>query len=199
MVNAMKKYLKKKCFKKSLDLGCDSLSLKHFKDSNQEGFVLVTAMIFLLVLTLFALVIFSQEARQQSVSNATNNALTSFQTADGALSEAEGKLLSNQYTAFTSNTAGQYLYNPASVQSPLWQRVSWDKPGDVIVGSFKGESSLAPRYIIEQLPSVVVPGQSLSTQQYGTGAPLVKVYRITAKATGRDAKTSTTVHSIFRE
>lgn len=169
------------------------------KTKTQKGFVLVTAMVFLLVLALFGLVIFSQEARQKSMSHATGDALTSFETADGAINEAEGHLLSNQYNNFVGNTAGQYVYNPESVKDPLWQTISWSDGSSVITGSFKGESSLAPKYIIEQLPSVVVPGQSLSNQQYGTGAPLVKVYRITARATGKSANTSTTVHSIFRE
>lgn len=168
---------------------------------NSTGFVLLTALVLLLVLTLAALVAMVYQANQARVAGNTANAQISFETAEGALRVAEGNLLSGVYTQIPFTLAGSnglYLFNPA--QAPMWTVAStWTGTGTTFPSTFQGLSSAAPQVMIEQLPSVSMPGQSLASVQYGGGVPTVNVYRITTRAVGANGKAPVMVQSIFRQ
>lgn len=167
----------------------------------QRGFVLLTALVLLLVLTLAALVAMVYQANQARVAGNTANAQISFETAEGALRIAEGQLLTGAYTGVPFTTAGNnglYLFNP--LQAPLWTNPStWSGSGTTFASTFSGLSSAAPQVMIEQLPSVAMPGQSLASVQYGGGVQTVNVYRITVRAVGANGKAPVMVQSIFHE
>lgn len=167
----------------------------------QAGFVLLTALVLLLALTLAALVAMVYQANQARVAGNTANAQISFETAEGALRIAEGQLLSGAYTAvpFTATgNNGLYLFNP--LQAPYWTNPStWTTSGATFPSTFTGLSSAAPQVLIEQLPSVAMPGQSLATTQYGGGVQTVNVYRITVRAVGANGKAPVMVQSIFHQ
>lgn len=168
--------------------------------AGQRGFVLLTALVMLLVLTLIALVAMSFEANQARVAGNTANAQIAFETAEGALRVAEGNLLSSTYAAnqfVVGGTNGLYLFNPVS--APIWSQASTWAGTNVIVSGFTGQSATAALVVIEQLPSVSLPGQNLASIQYGGGSPPARVYRITARAVGFNGKAPVMVQSIFHE
>lgn len=170
------------------------------RSTRQRGFVLLTALVMLLVLTLIALVAMSFEANQARVAGNTANAQIAFETAEGALRIAEGSLLSSTYAAnqfVTGGANGLYLFNPLS--QPIWSQSSTWGGGNVIVSGFTGQSATAALVVIEQLPSVSLPGQNLASIQYGGGSPPARVYRITARAVGANGKAPVMVQSIFHE
>ncbi len=165
------------------------------------GFVLLTALVMLLVLTLAALVAIVYQANQARVAGNTANAQISFETAEGALRIAEGAMLSGQYVNVPFTVAGNnglYLFDPAS--TPVWAASStWSSSGTTMASPYQGLSSAAPQVVIEQLPSVAMPGQSIASVQYGGGVQPSRVYRITARAVGANGKAPSMVQSIFHE
>lgn len=141
---------------------------------SQTGSVLIITLIVLLMLTVMAVAEISVNSTQTHVATNTADAQIAFQTAEGALNEATNNLLANQYplSGFLSNANGLYqMQNNA----PLWTTVDWSSAGAVIM-SFQGQSGAQAAFIIELLPSVPKPGQSMASPS--------PVYRITARAVG---------------
>ena len=56
----------------------------------------------------------------------------------------------------------------------------------------------SPKYIIENLPAIAMPGDSIAQDQYAASVSPVTVYRVTANATGADSSSTTILQSIFR-
>ena len=172
----------------------------HARPTGQHGFVLLTALVMLLVLTLIALVAMSFEANQARVAGNTANAQIAFETAEGALRIAEGNPLSSTYAAnqfVVGGANGLYLFN--STSQPIWSQPTTWSGSNVIVSGFTGQSATSALVVIEQLPSVSLPGQNLASIQYGGGSPPARVYRITARAVGLNGKAPVMVQSIFHE
>lgn len=147
---------------------------------SQRGAVLITTVLMLILLTLGALAAVSMNSTQTRVATNSADNQVSYQTAEGALSEAKTKLLAGVYSAagFAANTNGLYVFDPAV--APVWTDPSiWITSGAVIQG-FQGGSSAGALYLIEKLPPVTKPGQSMKT-------PL-QVYRITARAVGKSGR-----------
>ena len=147
----------------------------------QTGFVLVSALILLVVLTILALAGVSLNSSQARMAANTSAQAAAFQAAEGALSLAQQQLLVGTYTAgsFIGNGNGLYVLNTAA-PSPVWQTVNWTSgsacSGAVLTASWSGmPSGVTVCYLIEQLPNVVLPGQSASMN--------TQVYRITSYAT----------------
>ncbi len=169
--------------------------------SRSSGFVLLTALVMLLVLTISALVAMVYQANQARVAGNTANAQISFETGEGALRIAEGALLSGQYVNSPFTTAGNgglYLFNPQA--TPVWaQSATWSGSGTTMASPYQGLSGAVPQIVIEQLPSVAMPGQNVASMQYGGGVQPSRVYRITVRALGANGKAPTMVQSIFHQ
>ena len=166
---------------------------------SQRGFVLLTALVMLLVLTLIALVAMTFESNQARVAGNTANAQIAYETADGALRVAEGNLLAGLYQAGTSG-----VYQFVNVTSPLWlpSSTTWTTSGGYIDSGFAGGSSQDARIIVEQLPSVSANGGCMSSacaSGYGGSGPPQRVYRISSYAVGANGKSVVVVQSMFRE
>ena len=146
------------------------------------GFVLISALILLVVLTILALAGVSLNSSQTRMAANASAQAAAFQVAEGALSVAQQQLLTGTYTAasFVGNGNGLYVLNTTAA-APVWQSISWTSgngcSGSVLTASWANmPSGVTACYLIEKLPNVVLPGQgasqSLSTQ----------VYRITSYA-----------------
>ncbi len=163
--------------------------------AHAHGFALVVALIFLLVLTVLAMLALSIGTMQTRIAGNAGNSMISFESSEGALRIAQGKLLAGAYSDFAANANG--LYTPNLTDAPLWTTVDWSG-GDVINADYTGNSNHPTHYIVEELPSVVVPGgNASSSQEYGGGSPQVKIYRITSRAVGADGKSPTLLQSLF--
>lgn len=159
------------------------------KPSHQKGSTLIIALILLVVLTVLAVSQVSFNTILTRVAANTSDALVAFQTAEGALSQATTRLLAGTYSTsnFISNSNGLYLLTPTD--APLWTTVNWSSSGTA-VQSYQGNSSATAAYIIEQLPSVTLPGQNM--------AKPTSIYRITARAVGSSGSSPVILQSIIQ-
>ena len=143
--------------------------------SKQSGYVLLTTLILMLMLTVLALTQVSMNSSQTRVAtNATDTEIT-FEKTEGAMNQAINNLNNGTYlpSNFLNNNNGLYVTDPTA--PPLWTTINWSSPAAVI-NSFQGSSGPQASYFIEQLPSVILPGQSMKST--------TNFYRITARAVG---------------
>lgn len=166
--------------------------------TKHKGFVLIIALIFLLALSFLAMVSMEMSSTQNRLATNTSSSQISLQTAEGGLVIAQDGLLSNQYTSFAESVAGSgtYLFNSNIV--PIWQNNNLSTSNS-LSANFLGNSISSAQFIIEQMPSVAVPGQSVSSPQYGGGTPQSRVYRITSQGYGPDGAISSKVQTVFHE
>ncbi|WP_238585395.1 pilus assembly PilX family protein [Legionella steigerwaltii] len=153
---------------------------------NEKGYILLLTMVLLIMLTVLALTDVSLNTTQTRIAaNATDSEI-SLEKTEGALNEAINNLLNGTYNAndFLKNSTGLYLLTPGN--PPLWTTVNWSSSTSVIP-SFQGYSNSQASYIIEQLPSVIQPGQNMKTPTY--------VYRVTARSLGANGNTSVILQS----
>lgn len=149
--------------------------------TNEKGYILLITMILLIMLTVLAVTDVSLNTTQTRIAaNATDSEICLEKT-EGALNQAINNLLNGTYNAnnFLNNNSGLYLLNPNN--PPLWTTVNWSSSTSVIP-SFQGYSNSQASYIIEQLPSVIQPGQNMKMPTY--------IYRITARSLGANGNTS---------
>ena len=149
--------------------------------TSSRGSVLIITLLLMLMLTIMAIAQVSFNTTQTHIATNTADAQVAFQTAEGALNEATNNLLAGNFAAinFLSNEKGLYLFNPNN--APVWSTVDWTNANAVVM-SFQGKSHAQAAYMIEQLPSVVQPGQNAN-------AP-AQVYRITSHAVGASDNSS---------
>ena len=140
-----------------------------------EGSVLIVTLLLMVMLTAMATTQISYNKTQLHIATNSADVQIAFHTAEGALNEAINNLLAGTYTSssFLSNLNGLYLPDPSS--AALWTTVDWNS-NNAVIKSFQGQSNAQAAYIIEQLPSVVKPGQNMNSP--------TQVYRITARAVG---------------
>ncbi|HHT0594085.1 TPA: pilus assembly PilX family protein [Legionella anisa] len=163
---------------------CGAIVHKNFRvkvlRAQQKGYILLMTMILLLVLISLALTAVSINTTQTRIAaNATDTEI-SLEKTEGALNEAINKLIDGTYntTNFMQNSNGLYILNPND--PPLWSTANWSNSSSVI-HSFTGYTNSQASYIIEQLPSIVQPGQNMKTP--------TRVYRITARSAGASGNT----------
>jgi type IV pilus assembly protein PilX len=184
-------------------------SLKSVR-SNQRGVILFVALILLVILSLIGVTAARMQTTEERMARNEDNRQIGAQAAEAALRAAEAGLTSGVYTAsqFSANANGLYDLNPAigSVEPTL----TWSAPGAAITYSptnplnpMPALSALptaaqSPQYIIENLPPVAMPGDSINQVQYANPVSPITVYRVTATATGADGSTTTQLQTIFR-
>jgi type IV pilus assembly protein PilX len=168
-------------------------SLRH----GQKGFVLITVLLLVLMLTVLAIAIVSLNTGQTRIATNAADSQVSFETAEGALNQAVqaaygGTLAAQTYT--NTVTGPYFMYNPAVAGAdgapgvpPVWTTVNWSSP-TAVVPAFQGNSSTTAAYIVEQLPSVAMAGQNQAAKTV--------VYRITARAVGQSSNTVTMLQTI---
>ncbi|KTD74299.1 pilus assembly PilX family protein [Legionella tucsonensis] len=155
----------------------------------QKGYVLIMTMILLLTLIALALTTVSLNTTQTRIAaNATDTEI-SLEKTEGALNEAINILIKGTYntTNFLQNSNGLYMLNPTD--PPLWSTANWSSSSSVI-RSFQGYSNTQASYIIEQLPSIVQPGQNMKTP--------TRIYRITARSIGANGNTIVMLQSTIQ-
>lgn len=156
---------------------------------HEAGYVLITTLVLMIMLTAMALTQISLNTSQIHVAANATDAEVSFEKTEGAINEALNKLINATYipTNFLANSNGLYVFNQNN--APLWQTVNWTSSGAVI-NSFQGSSGSQASYIIELLPSVIQPGQSMKSPTH--------VYRITARSVGASGNSAVLIQSTIQ-
>jgi type IV pilus assembly protein PilX len=166
----------------------------------QRGAVLFVSLIFLLVLTLLGVMLARTQTTEERMAANDANRDIALEAAGATLRFAEMNISQGNYSAFSQNTAGLYTLDPAvgDVYSPA----IWNSANGVLTytGTPLASVSAAPEFIVEQLPSVALPGNSLGACQQGYGANgCVQVFEITAHASGGDRSGNATLRSIYEK
>lgn len=157
--------------------------------SKQKGYVLITTLVLMIMLTVMALTQVSMNSTQTRVAaNATDSEI-SFEKTEGALNEAVNSIINGTYNpdSFLRNNNGLYLFDDSI--APLWKTLDWSN-SNAVINSFQGQSGSNASYILEKLPSVIVPGQNMKTP--------ANVYRITSRSTGANGNTSVLIQSTIQ-
>jgi type IV pilus assembly protein PilX len=154
----------------------------------QPGFILITTLVLLGMLTILGVSQVSINSTQTKVAANTTDSEISFEKTEGAMNEAIRTMINRTYSndSFLKNSNGLYLFKQDT--APAWKTVDWGS-GAVITG-FNGLSGSQAKYIIEQLPSVVKPGQNMKTT--------TRIYRITARALGQNGSSSVLLQSTIQ-
>jgi type IV pilus assembly protein PilX len=163
--------------------------------SAQSGVVLFVALILLLILSLIGVT----AARLQTVEERMARNENNHQLAEQA---AEAALLSGVYTNFTANTNGLYTLTPSS-GSVITPTFNWGNAAAVLPYAGPALTQVPagaqqPKFVIENLPAVAMPGESINDVQYAAPTTPVTVYRVTAMGQGADLSSTTTIQSIVR-
>jgi type IV pilus assembly protein PilX len=186
-------------------------SASRFAPGNQRGMILVTVLLLLLMVTVLGTAVLRMQTAEQRISvNAGNHSIATV-NAEATLRYAEcgleGGCAGATWTpaAFLGNSAGLFTLNPASgstvsAQSPnVPTHVKWSAPAGNTL-SYAGptlKAGATPQYAIEKLPPVVLPGDSMSQEQYNGGGGATP-YQITAYANGADTNSQSVLQSTFR-
>jgi type IV pilus assembly protein PilX len=166
--------------------------------ARQRGAVLFVALVFLLVLTLIAVMLARSQTTEVRLAQNDANHDLAIEAAGATLRFAEMNIAEGTYSDFSQNTAGLYTLDPAS--GSVYSSINWSSSSEVLSygGPTLTEVSATPKFIIEQMPAVALPGTSLGACQQGYGANgCVQVFQITAQAAGGDQSATATLRSIY--
>jgi type IV pilus assembly protein PilX len=171
--------------------------------SKQSGIVLFVALILLLILSLIGVTAARMETVEERMARNDDNHQIGTEAAEAALRAAEGGILSGIYSNFSANANGLYAFNTSTGNSSV--PANWSTTAGAALPAYSGPSlgavqlAQAPQTVIESLPPVALPGESISAgQQYASPTPPVTVYRVSVSAVGADGTSTTTLQSIFR-
>jgi len=160
----------------------------------------MVALVFLIVVTLIGIAAARIVTVEMRLTGNVQNRNVAVQSAEATLRFAETGLLQGSYTNFGANGNGLYTFDP-SQGAPWYGSAGWTASSTSVLpysGPALSSAGYArtPQFIVEQMPSVALPGESIGMGQYGSGVPPSAVYRITARATGGDSTSYVMLQSI---
>jgi type IV pilus assembly protein PilX len=169
--------------------------------STQSGVVLFVALILLLILSLIGVTAARLQTVEERMARNEDNHQLAEQAAEAALRSAEGGLLSGIYANFAANTNGLYELTPSA--GSIASSVNWNSGTAVLPYTGPALASVPtgaqqPKFLIENLPAVAMPGESINDVQYAAPTTPVTVYRVTAMGQGADSTSTTTIQSVVR-
>jgi type IV pilus assembly protein PilX len=152
------------------------------KYNNENGAVLVTGLVILLIMTLVGIAAMNNSSLQEVMSRNQTSRNVAFHAAEAALREGEDYLTSATLPSFLGT-------NSSPVTNGLYQEemdltaMSWDSTDSVAYSGGSSAAVAAPRFIIEELAEVEDDGDSDSLVA-GTEVDTSTVYRVTARGVG---------------
>jgi type IV pilus assembly protein PilX len=166
--------------------------------TQQSGVVLFVAMILLLILSLLGVTAARMQTVEERMARNDDNRQLGAQAAEAGLRGAETGLLTGIYVNFAANANGLFaplLTNGSPVTNLDWSTaLPYAGPPLTAVPV----PSRAPKFVIENLPSVAVAGDDISVTSLNPSSPPVTVYRVTARGVGADGTSTTTLQTIVR-
>ncbi len=161
----------------------------------QKGAVLIVSLLFVLILALIGMSASQTASLELRMSANSRDGGLAFQAAEAALVDAESYLSAEAtLPPFDGSSVGLFRAGEAG-EVPVWLTVNW-QPSDsqTYSGVLEGVGE-QPRYIIEQLPPMPMPGGSLQSN-----VPLTETgwYRITARGVGTSKSASVSLQSIYK-
>jgi type IV pilus assembly protein PilX len=136
---------------------------------------------------------------EERMTGNTQDRNIAFQAAEAGLRAGEDEAQVPVLPDFAVNARG--LYTPADPgDDPVWETVDWTDEDDVL---FSGDLADAPgllaeasvSYVVEQLPRVATPGESLAADATVDEATF---YRVTSRGIGVSGNATVTLQSTFK-
>ncbi|MBL8201315.1 MAG: hypothetical protein JNK40_10120 [Chromatiales bacterium] len=165
----------------------------------ERGAAMVIALVMLLVLTLLATASARMTLMEERMTGNTQDRNIAFQAAEGGLRAGEGEAQVPVLPDFEVNQQG--LYTPADPgDDPVWATVDWTSAQDVLISDELADApgtlaAARASYIVEQLPRVATPGESLAADATVDEATF---YRVTSRGVGVGGNATVTLQSTFK-
>lgn len=162
---------------------------------SESGSVLIVTILLLLALTIIGLSTVSLNSTQTRIATNSADQQVAFQTAEGALNQAQQAILAgvenNTITVASfqeSSPSSTGLYVTKQDNAPLWTTVDWSASS--AVQSFTGKSAQPSAYIVELLPPFHLKGTSQSQRTLAL--------RISARAVGASGNSPVILQTVFQ-
>lgn len=160
----------------------------------QKGAALPVSLFILTVMTLVGVSAMNNTLMEEKMAGNIRNVHKAFHSAESALENGEAFLNQVNLPSF-ENASG--LYQVTTNGTHRWETVNWASDSETrLSANSLSNVSQAPRYIIEELPSVDMPE---SSKVLGfTPGDRVEYYRVTARGTGTNTNSVVIVQSTYR-
>lgn len=166
----------------------------HHGPAHEQGAILVTALILLLVMTLIGVTALQTTTLEERMAGNAEEVNRAFQAAEAALREGEDYLEGAALEDFDGTVLGLYEPTDAS-DAPIWESVAvWDD-GAKIYATDLYDITVPPKYIIEELDPVTQVGDSnnsdMALEESG-------FYRVTSRANGANENVVVILQSTYK-
>lgn len=175
--------------------------MRHYVFARQNGAVLITSLLILLILTLLALSGMQGSLLQDKMTSAVRESQIALEASEYAVREAE-EYLEDQTVTLGDFGTEDGLYTRATAPDPMLDS-TWDSSGSASreATGYPGTVAENPRYFIEyigQTSTQEAPGD-LQIQNYDdhTGGSKPLGFRIVAWSSGRNGETRRIVESYY--
>lgn len=166
---------------------------------HQEGAAMVIALVMLVVLTLLATASARMTLMEERMTGNTQDRTVAFQAAEAGLRAGEAQAQLAVLPDFSVNSNGLFE-SAAPGSAPVWDTVDWSDASEVL--SFTGMAGApgmlpdsSSSYIVEQLPRVSTPGESLAADSSVDDATF---YRVTSRGVGVSGNAVVTLQTTFK-
>lgn len=160
---------------------------------------MVIALVMLLVLTLLATASARMTLMEERMTGNTQDRNIAFQAAEAGLRAGEGEAQVPVLPDFAVNEKG--LYTPAAPgDAPVWDGVDWTDEDEVLISDELADApgqlaDATASYLVEQLPRVATPGESLAADASVDEATF---YRVTSRGVGVGGNATVTLQTTFK-
>ncbi|MHB1245190.1 MAG: pilus assembly PilX family protein [Sulfuriferula sp.] len=170
----------------------------------QQGAVLITGLIFMVVLTLLAVAAMRSTSLEEKMSANAMNQDLAFQAAEAALRQGVALVNSGAITStsgFVGGCSATGLCLPSTTATPIWNTVFpfGQTASSVLAATLSGTALNAvanqPQYIIELLPNVPVTTGNSIVLGRSPGSGTATPFRITARGWGQAAEAQATTQA----
>jgi len=157
----------------------------------QQGVVLIVALIFLVLITLVSVSSMKTTVLEERMAGNYKDKSSAFQAAEAALRGAEEGLANNTYSNFDGTQIG--LHRLSENNQQLWLSIDWDEevnPQYLTYGQNLQNISSEPKFIIEEMEPVLSLDASEAVES--------EYYRITSQAVGNTESAQVTLQSTYK-
>jgi type IV pilus assembly protein PilX len=171
---------------------------------HQQGAVLVTSMIILLILTMLALSAVQNTSLQELMSRNERDSDLAFHSAETGLREAEVFLSTLNAVAGFQVANQNGFYDSVNNAPPIFANFDWlvaanNARGFILVVTVDARTPLAGRYVIEWVRTVVAGTDILNIDNIGqdTGTGRTQMFRITSIGLGGSGTAQVILQSTY--
>jgi type IV pilus assembly protein PilX len=156
----------------------------------ENGSALVVGIVFLLILTFLGVMGMQGSILQERMAGNTRDREMAFRAAEAALREAEAFLQLPVLPAFNDASSGLY-----QMDGTLPATLGWNNSDSVEYGGTLEGVASNPRYIVEELPTIVWADDLLTPDE---PLPDDRYFRVTARSSGGTQSAVAILQSTYR-